>query len=170
MQATSDSLETLFTELLPSRLPKPLQWLLLWTTGLEQVKKTYRTVASQQDAKPVAQRLIEYLNVSIRVSDVDLMRIPRKGPTVVVANHPCGILEGAALATVLQRLRPDVRFMTNTLLGSIPEIRDLVIPVDIFSGRGSRMANSSGLRKALEHLAEGGMLVIFPAGEVSHFP
>ena len=113
-----------------------------------QASEAYRAVASQDNSKPIAQRLIEYLNVSIQVSDVDLMRIPRKGPTLVVANHPCGILEGAVLATVLQRLRPDVRFLTNALLGSIPEIRDLVIPVDVLStsaaGGGQQLRTAQG--------------------------
>ena len=169
MQAASANRESVFSKLLPSNLPKPLQSLLLRTTGLGQASEAYRAVASQDNSKPIAQRLIEYLNVSIQVSDVDLMRIPRKGPTLVVANHPCGILEGAVLATVLQRLRPDVRFLTNALLGSIPEIRDLVIPVDVLSTSAAGAANSSGLRRALEHLVADGMLVIFPAGEVSHF-
>ena len=70
---------------------------------------------------------------------------------------------------MLQRLRPDVKFLTNALLGSIPEIGDLVISVDVLAAQGVKTTNSSGLRRALEHLAAGGMLVIFPAGEVSHF-
>ena len=57
------------------------------------------------------------------MSELDLQQIPRTGATVIVANHPFGILEGAVLATVLQRIRPDVRFLANQVLGRIPEIR-----------------------------------------------
>jgi putative hemolysin len=45
----------------------------------------------------------------------------------------------------------------------------MVIPVDPISGRRAALSNGRGLRRSLEHLASGGMLVIFPAGEVSHF-
>jgi len=87
----------------------------------------------------------------------------------VAANHPFGILDGAILASLLCRIRPDVRFLANGILNAIPEVRDLLIPVDPIHGRSAIAANGRGLRASLRHLRSGGMLVIFPAGEVSHF-
>lgn len=67
------------------------------------------------------------------------------------------------------QIRPDVRFLANGILMAIPEIRETVIPVDLINRHKATATNGSGLRRSLRHLRAGGMLVIFPAGEVSHF-
>lgn len=100
--------------------------------------------------------------------------LPRSGPVVIVANHPFGILESAVLATLLPQVRPDVRFLANSILSAVPEIQDLLIPVhlnlvDPISGNSAAHRNSAGLRRGIESLHSGGCLVVFPAGEVSHF-
>src|SRR5205085_4767126 len=88
---------------------------------------------------------------------------------IVPANHPFVILVVSILASLLLRIRPDVRFLANGILSAIPEVRDLLIPVDPIHGRSAIAGNGRGLRASLRHLRSGGMLVIFPAGEVSHF-
>jgi putative hemolysin len=113
--------------------------------------------------------LLEYLGVDLRVSDADLARIPRTGPVVVVANHPFGGIEGVALAHALTRLRPDVKLLANLLLARIPELRELFLFVDPFAGAGSTRANAKALRQTLSWLADGGLLAVFPAGEVASF-
>src|SRR6516164_7658527 len=69
----------------------------------------------------------------------------------------------------LTKIRPDVRFLAHDILTVVPELRDLVIPVDPISGRSAVGKNGRGLRQSIEHLRKGGVLVIFPAGEVAHF-
>jgi putative hemolysin len=110
--------------------------------------------------------LLKELSVTCRVSDSDLDQIPAGGPLIVIANHPFGLLEGAILATLLNRVRNDVRFLANRILEAIPEIREMLIPVDT---DGNAAANTTGPRRCLNHLTQGGCLVMFPAGRVSHF-
>jgi putative hemolysin len=86
---------------------------------------------------------------------------------VIVANHPFGILEGAVLATVLGRVRPDVRILANGILSAVPEVRDLLIPVDAIT-KGAAQRNLQPVRESIRFLRSGGCLVVFPAGEVSH--
>src|SRR6516164_9568426 len=69
----------------------------------------------------------------------------------------------------LTKIRPDVPFVANGILTVLPELRELVIPVDPISGRSAVRKNGRGLRQSIEHLRKGGVLVIFPAGEVAHF-
>jgi len=146
------------------RIPKPFRGALTRLLGIDQLDRIYH---STTEDRPIPEQLLGKLAVAYRVSGLDLQQIPRTGATVIVANHPFGILEGAVLATVLQRIRPDVRFLANQVLGKIPEIQDLVIPVDVL--RGTAQKNAAGLRRAIEFLHGGGCLVVFPAGEVSHF-
>src|SRR5262249_18492961 len=96
--------------------------------------------------------------------DADRRHIPISGPAIVTANHPFGILDAAILASLLTKIRPDVRFLANSILTVIPELRDLIIPVDLRGGSTAR-----ALPRAIKHLQNGGMLVVFPAGEVAHF-
>ena len=146
------------------RLPKPFRGALSRLLGVDQLERIYR---STTEDRPIPEQLLNNLAVTYRVSDLDLQQIPRVGATVIVANHPFGILEGAVLATVLQQVRPDVRFLANQVLDRVPEIQDLIVPVNVLSGRAEN--NAPGLRRAVEYLQNGGCLVVFPAGEVSHF-
>ena len=66
-------------------------------------------------------------------------------------------------------MRCDVKFMANYLLNAIPEIRDLLITVNPFSGATSVRDNIRPIRESIQWVRDGGMLVVFPAGAVSHF-
>ena len=161
--------QSVIPNLLPFRFPRALENLLSRALGIEEIARVYDTLRSMGEQRPIADRLLDFLGVTFTASDVDLARIPNSGPAIVTANHPFGILEGAILASLLRRIRPDVRFLANGILNAIPEVRDLLIPVDPINGRSAIAGNGRGLRASLQHLRSGGMLVIFPAGEVSHF-
>jgi putative hemolysin len=112
--------------------------------------------------------MLDRLGIDLRVVESEWAKIPAKGPVVVVANHPFGILEGAAIMSRLPGVRQDVRVLANSVLTTVPEVADFFIPVDVFRGREAVQANQRGLRQSLEWLKKGGVLVVFPAGEVSH--
>jgi putative hemolysin len=160
--------DSVLPQIVPVSLPETLRALLARVVGLDEIERIYEKLQSM-DARPIAERLLDFLSVRCSVADADLLHVPRTGAAIVTANHPFGILEGAVLAVVLRRIRPDVRFLANGLLSAIPELSDLVIAVNPMSGRGAAKANSGGLRRSLEHLQSGGVLVVFPAGEVSHW-
>lgn len=108
---------------------------------------------------------LERLGITVDVIADDLRHIPDSGPAIVVANHPTGALDGLTLAHAIRRRRSDVRLLGNHLLARIPEMRDWVITVNPFDSRS--IENRRGLRTAREWLKRGGLLVVFPAGEVS---
>lgn len=111
-------------------------------------------------------RALERLGVTVAVTDEDVRRIPATGPVIVIANHPTGALDGLALAHALLRRRGDVRLLGNHLLSRVPEMRDWTIAVNPFEPRS--IENRRGLRQARDWLLGGGVLVVFPAGEVSN--
>jgi putative hemolysin len=111
-------------------------------------------------------RALERLGVTVSVPDEHVRRVPATGPVIVVANHPTGALDGLALAHVLMRRRGDVRLLGNHLLSRVPEMRDWTIAVNPFDPRS--IENRRGLRQAREWLMRGGVVVVFPAGEVSN--
>jgi putative hemolysin len=161
--AFGDVIRSLF----PLPMPGPVSAAVERVLGIPQVEHLYTSLTASH-SRPLTDGLLHSLQVTYTVSERDLGHIPRSGPAVVVSNHPFGLLDGAILASLLLRLRPDVKFLANQMLCAVPEIRELLIPIDAI-GANSASANGRGLRQALEFLHAGGLLVVFPAGQVAHF-
>jgi putative hemolysin len=159
--------QTISNELLKST-PTLLRSVLRSALSYNEVDAVYSAVTS--DARPFVCSLLDRLLIRLRFSEGDRSRIPRSGAVIVVANHPTGMLDGAALLEALRPIRPDVKILANGLLSAIPELALIVIPLDLVSeSTAARSRNAGSVRAAIEHLAGGGLLVIFPAGEVARF-
>jgi putative hemolysin len=168
MMATA-AFESILPGIVPFPVPRRLQKVLSRVLGINEIVRIYDQLQISEEPDPIADRLLKVLDISFLISADDLKHVPRSGSAIVAVNHPFGILDGAVLASLLTRLRPDVRFLANGILTVLPELRELVIPVDPISGRSAVAKNGRGLRQSIAHLRKGGMLVIFPAGEVAHF-
>jgi putative hemolysin len=132
------------------------------------VRDLYRRVQQSPEGFRLENLLAE-MRVGLRFDPADQQRIPAGGPVVVVANHPYGMLDGAILTVLLRRVRPDVKVLTNFLLGDVPELEQHCIFVDPFRTDQSVESNRRAVRQALAWLHRGGMLAIFPAGKVSQW-
>ncbi len=149
-----------------NRLPGPLANAVNHFLQIDQLEALYARAAAEQG---FVRRLLEDLEVRINVAPSDMEKIPATGAVVALSNHPFGILDGVMLADLLTRARPDVRILTNQLLGALPELAPLCFFIDPFDRPESRVANGRALKQAISHLRSGGLLLMFPAGEVSHF-
>lgn len=128
---------------------------------MEQARQLYERVCAAPQGFRLEELLAE-MKVKLDVQPSDLNRIPAKGPLVAVANHPFGVLDGAALAVLLLRVRSDVKILTNSLLESIPELREYCIFVDPFHTAASADKNMKPMKQALAWLRQGGALAVFP--------
>ncbi|HYM78099.1 MAG TPA: GNAT family N-acyltransferase [Candidatus Dormibacteraeota bacterium] len=132
------------------------------------VRELYQRVQSSPQGFRLENLLAE-MRIDLRLRPSDVARIPAAGPVIVVANHPYGVLDGALLTVLLNRVRPDVKVLTNFLLGDVPELRANCIYVDPFHTDQSGEANRKAAREAMTWLQQGGMLAMFPSGEVSQW-
>ncbi len=107
------------------------------------------------------------LDIRYSVAEQDLARVPTKGSALVVANHPFGFLEGMILLALLEKVRVDYRVVGATFLERFPALRERVFFVNNLSN-GAEHENRRSLRSSIEWLRDGGLLVMFPAGEVAH--
>ena len=138
---------------------------LLMLDRLWELVDSARSTANRSEA---VDRLLSLLGITYQIDATELDHVPGSGPVLMVSNHPFGLLEGAIMANVLPKLRPDVRILANSLLSGFPELRERCIFIDPF-GRSSAMpANAAALRECLQWLRGGGLLLAFPAGEVAH--
>ncbi|KAA0070943.1 lysophospholipid acyltransferase family protein [Rhodanobacter sp. T12-5] len=108
------------------------------------------------------ERVLEVLGTSYHVNPREREHIPVDGPLLVVANHPLGMQDALALLQLIGSVRRDVRFLGNDWLAVIPQLDELMLPVDVF-GKGA----ASRLRGIYRALDNGEALIMFPAGEVS---
>ncbi|HTW65189.1 MAG TPA: lysophospholipid acyltransferase family protein [Bryobacteraceae bacterium] len=158
-----DALAALFGPKLPAPVQGAIGKLLL----LDRLNRLYADVPGA-DARLITQHPLALLNVRPQVSTRDLALIPKQGPVVAVCNHPFGLIEGAILGSTFLSVRPDVKIMANHLLASMPEATRMCIFVDPFGGEAATRANRKGMKDAIAWLKQGGLLAVFPAGEVSH--
>jgi putative hemolysin len=107
--------------------------------------------------------VLDYFNLSYRVSDRSRANIPATGRVVIVANHPLGALDGLALLKMVSDVRKDVKIVANNLLCHIENLQSVLLPVNNMSGRSAK-AEIKGIYDALQNEEA---VIIFPAGEVS---
>ncbi|MGA2716623.1 MAG: GNAT family N-acyltransferase [Bryobacteraceae bacterium] len=149
-----------------SRLPAPLASAVNRILQIDRLEALYARASAEHG---FVRRLLDDLDVRVNVTPADFDKIPSTGAVVALSNHPFGILDGVMLADLLTRARSDVRILTNQLLGELPELAPLCFFIDPFDRPESRVGNGRALKQAIAHLRSGGLLLIFPAGEVSHF-
>ena len=135
---------------------------------MNRIRELYQR-AQQPINRSLLENVLTEMRVEYKVAESDIARIPVSGAAIVASNHPFGILDGVIVGALLSRIREDVKIMTNFVLAGIPELRERCIFVDPFGGKEATGRNRRGLAEAVRWLRGGGMLAVFPAGEVSHF-
>ncbi len=136
--------------------------------SLTWLNRAYQNVATTPP-EHFYQSALEEIGLTYTTNEGGLFRIPETGGALIVANHPFGGADAIILADLLTRIRTDTKLLANHLLLAIPQIREHIIPVDPFGGKEAPLKNRAPLRAALAHLKAGGLLALFPAGEVSSY-
>jgi putative hemolysin len=125
----------------------------------------YRTqLARDTPFWDAAMRLLE---LDVRYDPARLGQLPPSGPLVVVANHPFGVLDGLTICWLVSLVRQDFLILTNSVLMEAPEARPYLVAIDFAETRQARETNIASRKRALEHLAAGGCIIVFPAGGIS---
>lgn len=132
--------------------------------GIGKLNRVYPEVAGLSGPS-FSEGVLDKLGISYDCPPDQLRHIPAEGGFFTVSNHPFGGADGLILNAVVGSRRKDFKILTTFLLSEVRNLRDWFIPVDNFSTGGTRSV--SGIRGALGHLAGGGSLGLFPAGEVS---
>ncbi|MBM7455640.1 putative hemolysin [Oceanisphaera litoralis] len=109
------------------------------------------------------EQVLDYFSFKLTLHEQELEHIPATGSLVIVANHPIGSLDGLALLKLVSRVRPDTKIIANQLLARIEPLSSLLLPVDNLGGKTARLQ----LQAVQRHLFDGGVVIVFPAGEVS---
>ncbi len=157
------SLDSVLDDLWPQARPAPWQKRLLKKLFHEEEFRQFAADHRHLKGLDMVEQVLEHLDILCTLPAHDLEQIPAHGPLIVMANHPTGTLDGLALLYAVSRVRRDVKVVTNRMLTHLEPLSSLFIPVDNIGGR---MAKSS-FTLMEQHLQHAGVLIFFPAGEVS---
>jgi putative hemolysin len=96
----------------------------------------------------------------LQLEAADIARVPSSGPVVVIVNHHAGMLDGSQLASLLRRVRPDVKVLSYPKRYPSPRLRQHQFDSQNLFLRSSEI-------EALAWLRSGGMLAVALGQEIS---
>ena len=136
--------------------------------GLGKINRLFDGAADYQ-GREFADHLLENMGITIDVLPEQLENIPKEGGFVLVSNHPFGGIEGVILYSVIAKVRPDFKLMANFILSHIPNLKEAFFAVNPFEKNPEWKSSVGGIKGAINHIADGHGLGVFPAGEVSRY-
>lgn len=117
--------------------------------------------------QPFWKQALDLLGINLLTKQSEISKIPKKGSLVITANHPHGLVDGMVLAELIGKVRTDYKILTRSLLTGVKQIDQFMIPVP-FDHEENALKKSLEMRKsAMDHLENGGVVVIFPSGKVA---
>ncbi|QHQ34478.1 lysophospholipid acyltransferase family protein [Algicella marina] len=111
--------------------------------------------------------MVERYALGLDVLAGSLANIPREGPLVVISNHPYGILDGLMLGYILSQTRGDFRILAHQVFRKAEDLNRIILPISFEETKEAQRVNIETRKIALDYLADGGCMGIFPGGTVS---
>lgn len=112
-------------------------------------------------------RALAVMGIELVTPENEIANIPATGSLVIVANHPHGLVDGMVLGELIGRVRTDYKILTRNLLTGVAEIEQFMIPVPFAHQEDALQLNLDMRKAAMDHLAAGGCIVLFPSGVVA---
>jgi len=119
------------------------------------------------DGQAFWKQALEVMGIDLATPPEQVARIPAEGPLVVVANHPHGLVDGMVLAELIGRRREDYKILARSLLTGVAEVDRFMIPVPFAHEADALQQNLEMRKRAMDHLRDGGAIVLFPSGVVA---
>ena len=138
-------------------------------TGKKKLEKLYDQYAlSASDPLNFWTDILKIMDIKFKNKSPNKINIPNKGPLMVIANHPFGIIDGLILCSIVSENREDFKIMTHEALQFLPQLEQYILPVDFSkTDKTTLKHNLNTANLAKKHIQSGGVLVVFPSGSVS---
>ncbi|RKZ19759.1 hypothetical protein DRQ50_01440 [bacterium] len=137
--------------------------------GIGEIDRAYDDALKGIGNETVFQAQARFLDIGTRASHESLGCIPRRGPLIIVANHPVGFPEGLVLPALLDSYRDDLKVLSHDYFARWPAMAERMIFVNPQARGEGRRNNRRAIVAATRWLRQGNSLLVFPAGEVARF-
>ena len=143
--------------------------ILEWLTGKLRLLRLIRKFERQGviHGHGFFRQALDIMQIPLETPADQIANIPATGPVIIVANHPHGLVDGMILADLIGRVREDYKILTRSILTSVDEITEFMIPVPFPHEEDAQRKSIQMRKKSMAHLAQGGVIVIFPSGVVA---
>jgi len=142
---------------------------LMYILRFNKLNKIYKQIAEKKGIEFIDD-IVKVLEFNIEFDENELKRIPPTGPLIIVSNHPFGGLDGLLLIKYLSLVRDDVKVLANFLLKKIEPVSDYFLADNPFESNENNKNNGlSGLKDAISHLQNQGVLCLFPASDTTTY-
>ncbi len=111
--------------------------------------------------------IVDRYNIKMNLIKGSLENIPKKGPVVIVSNHPFGILDGLLLGYILSKTRKDFKIIANRVFRKAKDLDEVVLPISFEENREGNIQNINTRNEAIRFLKGGGIVGVFPGGTVA---
>lgn len=141
-----------------------------WITGKITILGMVRTLEKRgaPEGQAFWRACLDVMEIPLVTPQSEIDNIPEKGPVVVVANHPSGMVDGMLLADLIGRRRNDYRILTRSVLTGIDEVASsYMIPVPFPHDPDVQKKMIDMRAEAMAHLKAGGVVALFPSGVVA---
>ena len=106
--------------------------------------------------------------LDLKVSTLNLDRLPATGRCVVVCNHPTGIADGIAVYDAIRKRRADAIYFANAdAIRVSSRLDEVVIPVEWVVDKRTRQKTRATLDAAKAAFEAERCIVLFPAGRLA---
>ncbi|WP_428151765.1 GNAT family N-acetyltransferase [Brevundimonas sp.] len=106
--------------------------------------------------------------LDLKVSSLNLDRLPATGRCIVVCNHPTGIADGIAVYDAIRKRRADAIYFANAdAVRVAPRLEEVIIPVEWVVAKRTRAKTRVTLDAARAAFEAERCVVMFPAGRIS---
>lgn len=134
---------------------------------LDKCLRLYKSAASLSSltGKSIFQHVLDELDISLIVQPSDKL-IPLGG-SIIISNHPTGILDGVLIGTFLDQIGTRYKLVTNSKLPRLDRLvgKFIFVCPDPKTNKDIKR-NAASLREIIAFVKSGGCCVIFPSGEV----
>ncbi|MBD1171673.1 1-acyl-sn-glycerol-3-phosphate acyltransferase [Pelagibacterales bacterium SAG-MED04] len=143
-----------------------MQQILEKISKIDEIKSLYKINYKElKQSNNFWKKTLDILKINYIVENVD--NIPKAGPSIIVANHPFGLLDGLIICSIICDIRKDYKILINDEVSQIDQIREYLLPIKFSKLTEDIKKNIISKKKAIEHVNSKGILITFPSGEVA---
>ena len=143
-----------------------MQQILEKISKIDEIKSLYKVNYKElKQSNNFWKKTLDILKINYIAENVD--NIPKAGSSIIVANHPFGLLDGLIICSIICDVRKDYKILINDEVSQIDQIREYLLPIKFSTLTEDIKKNIISKKKAIEHVNSNGILITFPSGEVA---
>ncbi len=143
-----------------------MQQILEKISKIDEIKSLYKVNYKElKQSNNFWKKTLDILKINYIAENVD--NIPKAGSSIIVANHPFGLLDGLIICSIICDIRKDYKILINDEVSQIDQIREYLLPIKFSKLTEDIKKNIISKKKAIEHVNSNGILITFPSGEVA---